>query len=126
MLSIWLVSNTDRSSALARVVLDRNPENYFAEVEQAAFEPKNIVQGMGYSPDKMLQARLISYPDAHRYRLGVSYEADLLRTTSPIVSMDPKRIPSIASARGRSRDPSTVSIITWAMTTTRSLEISSG
>jgi catalase len=54
--------------------LNRNPENYFAEVEQAAFEPRNIVPGMGYSPDKMLQARLLSYPDAHRYRLGVNYE----------------------------------------------------
>src|ERR1035438_433765 len=43
--------------------LNRNPENYFAEVEQAAFEPRNIVPGMGYWPDKMLQARLISYPD---------------------------------------------------------------
>jgi len=60
---------------IGELVLDRNPENYFAEVEQAAFEPKNIVKGMGYSPDKMLQARLISYPDAHRYRLGVNYEA---------------------------------------------------
>jgi catalase len=57
------------------LILDRNPENYFAEVEQAAFEPKNVVPGMGYSPDKMLQARLISYPDAHRYRLGVNYDA---------------------------------------------------
>ncbi len=60
---------------VGELVLDRNPENYFAEVEQAAFEPKNIVPGMGYSPDKMLQARLISYPDAHRYRLGVNYDA---------------------------------------------------
>ncbi len=60
---------------VGELVLDRNPENYFAEVEQAAFEPKNIVQGMGYSPDKMLQARLISYPDAHRYRLGANYDA---------------------------------------------------
>jgi catalase len=60
---------------IGELVLDRNPENYFAEVEQAAFEPKNIVRGMGYSPDKMLQARLISYPDAHRYRLGVNYDA---------------------------------------------------
>jgi catalase len=60
---------------LGEMVLDRNPENYFAEVEQAAFEPKNIVPGMGYSPDKMLQARLISYPDAHRHRLGVNYDA---------------------------------------------------
>jgi catalase len=60
---------------VGELTLDRNPENYFAEVEQAAFEPKNIVPGMGYSPDKMLQARLVSYPDAHRYRLGVNYDA---------------------------------------------------
>jgi catalase len=60
---------------VGELVLDRNPENYFAEVEQAAFDPKNIVPGMGYSPDKMLQARLISYPDAHRYRIGVNYDA---------------------------------------------------
>jgi len=59
---------------VGELVLDRNPVNYFAEVEQAAFEPKNIVRGMGFSPDKMLQARLISYPDAHRYRLGVNYD----------------------------------------------------
>ncbi len=55
--------------------LNRNPKNYFVEIEQAAFSPVNIVPGMGYSPDKMLQARLISYPDAHRYRLGVNYES---------------------------------------------------
>src|SRR5256884_7364610 len=55
--------------------LNRNPENYFADVEQAAFEPRNIVPGMGFSPDKMLQARLISYPDAHRYRLGANYDS---------------------------------------------------
>jgi len=60
---------------VGELVLDRNPVNYFAEVEQAAFEPRNIVPGMGFSPDKMLQARLISYPDAHRYRLGVNYDA---------------------------------------------------
>jgi catalase len=55
--------------------LNRNPKNYFAEIEQAAFSPVNIVPGMGYSPDKMLQGRLISYPDAHRYRLGANYES---------------------------------------------------
>ncbi|MDQ2843604.1 MAG: catalase [Acidobacteriota bacterium] len=55
--------------------LNRNPLNYFAEVEQAAFNPVNIVPGMGYSPDKMLQGRLVSYPDAHRYRIGTNYEA---------------------------------------------------
>ena len=55
--------------------LNRMPENYFAEVEQAAFSPVNIVPGMGYSPDKMLQARLVSYDDAHRYRVGVNFDA---------------------------------------------------
>ena len=55
--------------------LDRNPANYFAEIEQAAFSPSNVVPGIGFSPDKMLQARLFSYADAHRYRLGTHYEA---------------------------------------------------
>lgn len=53
--------------------LNRNPENYFAEIEQAAFEPSAIVDGIGFSPDKMLQARIMSYADAHRYRIGVNY-----------------------------------------------------
>ena len=52
--------------------LNRNPDNYFAEVEQAAFEPSNTPPGMGVSPDKMLQGRLMSYPDAHRYRIGAN------------------------------------------------------
>lgn len=55
--------------------LNRNPDNYFAEVELAAFSPSNIVPGIGFSPDKMLQARVFSYADAHRYRLGTHYEA---------------------------------------------------
>jgi catalase len=55
--------------------LNRNPQNYFAEVEQAAFEPGNLPRGMGASPDKMLQARILSYPDAHRYRIGINYAA---------------------------------------------------
>jgi catalase len=53
--------------------LTRNPENFFAEVEQSAFNPANIVPGIGFSPDKMLQARLLSYGDAQRYRLGVNH-----------------------------------------------------
>ncbi|WAS93440.1 catalase [Nannocystis punicea] len=53
--------------------LNRNPDNVFAEVEQAAFSPANIVPGIGFSPDKMLQARLFSYGDAQRYRLGVNF-----------------------------------------------------
>ncbi len=55
--------------------LNRNPDNYFAEVEQAAFSPSNVVPGIGFSPDKILQARIFSYADAHRYRLGTHYEA---------------------------------------------------
>ena len=54
--------------------INQNPQNYFAEVEQAVFEPNNIVPGIGFSPDKMLQNRIISYQDAHRYRLGVNYD----------------------------------------------------
>ena len=53
--------------------LNRNPQNYFAEVEQAAFAPSNIVPGIGFSPDRMLQGRLFSYQDAQRYRLGVNH-----------------------------------------------------
>jgi catalase len=55
--------------------LNRNPDNYFAEIEQAAFSPSNVVPGIGFSPDKMLQARVFSYADAHRHRLGTHYEA---------------------------------------------------
>lgn len=56
------------------IELNRNAENYFAEIEQAAFSPSNKVPGIDYSPDKMLQARVFSYADAHRYRLGTHYE----------------------------------------------------
>lgn len=54
--------------------LNENPMNYFAEVEQSAFAPAHIIDGIGFSPDKMLQGRILSYPDAHRYRLGANYE----------------------------------------------------
>ena len=55
--------------------LNRNPDNYFAEVEQAGFSPANVVPGISHSPDKMLQVRIFGYADAHRYRLGVNYES---------------------------------------------------
>jgi len=58
---------------LGRMVLNRNPTNYFAEVEQAAFSPGNFVPGIAASPDKMLHGRLFAYHDAHRYRLGPNY-----------------------------------------------------
>ena len=59
--------------SVGRLVLDRNPENYFAEVEQAAFNPSNFVPGIAASPDKMLQGRLFSYHDTHLHRLGPNY-----------------------------------------------------
>lgn len=58
---------------IGEMVLNKNPENYFNEVEQAAFSPANIVPGIGFSPDKMLQGRIFSYPDAQRYRIGTNY-----------------------------------------------------
>jgi catalase len=54
--------------------LNQIPKNYFADVEQSAFAPAHVVDGISYSHDKMLQGRLLSYPDAHRYRLGANYE----------------------------------------------------
>jgi catalase len=54
--------------------LNEIPKNYFADVEQSAFAPAHVVDGISYSPDKMLQGRLLSYPDAHRHRLGVNFE----------------------------------------------------
>lgn len=58
------------------LTLNRNPENFFAQIEQASFEPSNVVPGIGFSPDKMLLGRVFSYADAHRYRIGTNY-ADL-------------------------------------------------
>jgi catalase len=59
---------------VGRMVLDRNPKNYFAEIEQIAFAPSHMVPGIEPSPDKMLQGRLFSYADTHRWRLGVNYQ----------------------------------------------------
>lgn len=60
---------------IGRMVLNRNPQNYFAEVEQIAFAPSHMVPGIEPSPDKMLQARLFSYADTHRHRLGANYQS---------------------------------------------------
>jgi catalase len=59
---------------VGRLTLNRNPSDFHAEIEQAAFEPNNLIPGIGPSPDKMLLARLFSYADAHRARLGVNYK----------------------------------------------------
>ncbi|WP_444910897.1 catalase [Microbulbifer sp. TRSA005] len=60
---------------IGEMELNRNPDDYFAELEQAAFSPSNVVPGISFSPDKMLQARVFSYADAHRHRLGTHYES---------------------------------------------------
>jgi catalase len=78
---------------VGKLVLDRNPDNYFAEVEQAAFDPGNFVPGVGPSPDKMLQGRLFAYGDAHRYRLGINH------THLPVNA--PKGVPEGATNYGR-------------------------
>jgi catalase len=58
---------------IGRIVLNRNPDNFFAEIEQAAFSPSHMIPGIEASNDKMLQGRLFSYPDTHRHRLGPNY-----------------------------------------------------
>lgn len=68
------------------MTLNENPKNYFQQVEQAAFSPSNIVPGISFSPDKMLQARIFSYPDAQRYRVGTHYE--MLPVNKPIVEVN--------------------------------------
>ena len=68
------------------MTLNKNPKNYFNEIEQASFSPSNIVPGISFSPDKMLQARIFSYPDAHRYRVGTHYE--MLPVNRPIVDVN--------------------------------------
>jgi catalase len=69
---IWPFKDYPRIE-VGEVVLNRNPQNYFADVEQAAFAPSAVVPGLGFSPDRLLQGRLFAYADAHRYRLGVNY-----------------------------------------------------
>ena len=73
---------------VGKLVLHRNPENYFADVEQAAFNPAHFVPGIGPSPDKMLQGRLFAYGDAHRYRLGINHTALPVNRPRAVESMN--------------------------------------
>jgi catalase len=83
---VWLHSDYPPIK-IGRLTLNRNPEDYFAQIEQAAFEPSNMVPGIGPSPDKMLLGRLFSYPDAHRYRIGTNYlQLPVNRPKSPVNS----------------------------------------
>jgi catalase len=70
---------------VGRMTLDRNPTDNHAEIEQAAFQPNNLVPGIGPSPDRMLLARLFSYADAHRYRIGANYQQ--LPVNAPVVDV---------------------------------------
>jgi catalase len=84
--------------------LNRNPENYFAEVEQAAFKPSSFVPGIGPSPDKMLQARLMSYADTHLYRLGVNHqEIPVNKPRCPVMNYE--RDGSMATAANYGAQP---------------------
>jgi catalase len=72
---------------VGEIVLNRNPENYFADVEQAAFAPSSVVPGLSFSPDRMLQGRLFAYADAQRYRLGVNHhQIGVNRPHNPVVN----------------------------------------
>jgi catalase len=125
--------------------LNRNPENYFQEIELAAFSPSNVVPGISWSPDKMLQARIFSYADAHRYRLGTHYEmlpvnaskcpvhhyhkdgpmrffeqktGNVDPSTSPIRLAAPSRTSASPNRRCISRATPSATITATAMTTT--------
>ena len=96
--------------------LNRNPENYFAEVEQAAFSPANVVPGISHRPDKMLQVRIFSYADAHRYRLGVNYESlPVNRPQLPGAHLPPRRPDALRRqlAAARSTTSPTASAGRW-------------
>ncbi|NUS58408.1 MAG: catalase [Streptomycetaceae bacterium] len=90
---------------VGRLVLDRNPDNVFAEVEQAAFSPNNFVPGIGPSPDKMLQGRLFAYADAHRYRLGVNHTQLAVNAPHATVARNHGRDGAMAAnASGRAKN----------------------
>ncbi|RWS28442.1 catalase-like protein [Leptotrombidium deliense] len=72
---------------VGKIVLDKNPQNYFADVEQMAFSPSNLVPGIEPSPDKMLQGRLFAYPDTHRHRLGANFhDIPVNRPKCPVIN----------------------------------------
>ena len=73
--SFWNGGGQSYWVKVGEIELNRNVDNYFQQVENAAYSPSNIVPGISFSPDKMLQARIFAYADAHRYRLGTHYEA---------------------------------------------------
>ncbi len=85
--------------------LNRNPENYHAEVEQSSFSPSAMVPGIGSSPDKMLQARLMSYADAHRYRVGSNYhQLPINRPKCPVMNYQRDGVMATAADYGSNKN----------------------
>ena len=84
------------------IELNEIPSNYFADVEQSAFAPSNTVDGIGLSPDKMLQGRILAYPDAHRYRLGANYEQ--IPVNRPVVPVHNHQRDGYMNVSGNSGD----------------------
>ena len=97
---------------IGRMVLNRNPSNYFAEVEQAAFSPANFVPGIAASPDKMLQGRLFAYNDAHRYRLGANYHLLPVNAPKGVKADNYQRDGAMRSMRTEAADP-TITPTRW-------------
>jgi catalase len=90
---------------VGRMVLDRNASNYFAEIEQLAFSPSHLIPGIEPSPDKMLQARLFSYPDTHRHRLGPNYQTGIPVNKPQNVSTNYQRDGSMMVSSNGGGDP---------------------
>ena len=82
--------------------LNKIPANYFADVEQAAFEPTNLINGIGLSPDRLLQGRILAYPDAHRYRLGANYNQ--IPVNRPIVEVNNHQRDGMMTVNGNGAD----------------------
>ncbi len=100
--------------------LNRNPSNYFADVEQAAFNPSHIVPGIGLSPDKLLQGRLFSYGDAQRYRLGVNHDQiPVNRAHCPVHSFHRDGTMRVDGNNGATKGYSPNGIGEWKTTTVK-------
>ena len=93
---------------VGKMTLDRNYENFFAEIEQAAFEPSALVPGIGFSPDKMLLGRAFAYADTHRYRIGANYHQLPVNQPKAVGTTTPTR----STARWRSSTPATRPVYT--------------
>jgi catalase len=99
---------------VGKIVLDENPQNYFAEIEQIAFSPSHVVPGIEPSADPVLQSRLFSYPDTHRHRLGVNYQQlPVNRPIAPVANFQRDGAAAFDSQGSRPNYQSTISPLTY-------------